>query len=120
MADYFAHWIEMGKKSPHLPKIFGVNWFRKDRQGNYFWPGFGDNVKVLKWIWDRCDEKIPAIKSEIGYLPRASDLDAPQEILTFDAKEWNKELDSLKEFFSQFQNKLPPSIMLRLNERIPL
>ena len=120
MADYFAHWIKMGKKSKVLPKIFGVNWFRKDKEGNYLWPGFGDNAKVLKWMWDRTEEKIPAVKSPIGYLPRPTDLDAPKEILEFDPKLWNQELDSLKSFFSQFQNKLPPSIIKRLNERIPL
>ena len=109
MGDYFAHWIKMGHKSIHLPKIFGVNWFRKDKEGNYLWPGYGDNAKVLKWIWDRCEEKVPAVRSPMGYLPRPVDLDAPPEILTVNPTEWQAEVKSLKTFFSQFQNRLPPA-----------
>lgn len=119
MGDYFSHWIEMGKRGRTVPKIFGVNWFRKDAQGNYLWPGFGDNAKVLKWIWDRCDERIPAVKSPIGYLPRPQDLDAPPEILTLDVQGWREELKSLRAYLSQFQNKLPQGIISYLNERVP-
>lgn len=118
MGDYFQHWIKMGLKGRNPPKIFGVNWFRKDAKGNYLWPGFGDNAKVLKWIWDRCEEKIPAVRSPMGYLPRPSDLNAPEEILKVDPKEWEAELKSLRGFFSQFQNKLPQSIINNLNERV--
>ncbi|HAZ18793.1 MAG TPA: phosphoenolpyruvate carboxykinase, partial [Clostridiales bacterium] len=69
------HWIEMGKKIPHAPKIFNVNWFRTDDQGNFIWPGFGDNMRVLMWILARCEDKVDARDTAIGYIPEIEDIE---------------------------------------------
>ena len=74
MGDYFAHWIEMGRKIPNKPKIFNVNWFRTDDDGKFIWPGFGDNLRVLLWILDRCDDKVEAVETPIGYMPNPEDI----------------------------------------------
>ena len=76
MATYWGHWLEMGKKlGDKAPKIFHVNWFRKDDEGHFMWPGFGDNMRVLLWILNRCAGKVDAVESEIGYLPKPEDID---------------------------------------------
>lgn len=116
MGDYFAHWIEMGKKIKNQPKIFHVNWFRLDDEGNFMWPGFGDNLRVLEWIIKRCDGEVDAKETAIGYLPNAKDInvngldieeDTINELLTVDKEIWKGELDGIKEFFATFGDKLP-------------
>ena len=112
MGDYFAHWIEMGKKIPHAPKIFNVNWFRTDDEGNFIWPGFGDNLRVLEWILDRCAGKADAVETEIGYLPKAEDinieglkdidLDTIKGLLSVDKDLWKEDIVGIKEFYSKF------------------
>ena len=112
MGDYFAHWIEMGKKIPHAPKIFNVNWFRTDDEGNFIWPGFGDNLRVLEWILDRCADKADAVETEIGYLPKAEDiniegleditLDTIKGLLSVDKALWKEDIVGIKEFYSKF------------------
>ncbi len=112
MGDYFAHWIEMGKKIPHAPKIFNVNWFRTDDEGNFIWPGFGDNLRVLEWILDRCAGKADAVETEIGYLPKAEDiniegleditLDTVKGLLSVDKDLWKEDVKGIKEFYSKF------------------
>ncbi len=112
MGDYFAHWIEMGKKIPHAPKIFNVNWFRTDDEGNFIWPGFGDNLRVLMWILDRCAGKADAVETEIGYLPKAEDinieglddidLDTVKGLLSVDKDLWKEDVVGIKEFYSKF------------------
>ena len=112
MGDYFAHWIEMGKKIPHAPKIFNVNWFRTDDEGNFIWPGFGDNLRVLEWILDRCAGKADAVETEIGYLPKAEDiniegleditLDTVKGLLSVDKDLWKEDIVGIKEFYSKF------------------
>ena len=130
MADYFAHWIEMGAKldPEKAPKIFHVNWFRLDDEGNFMWPGFGDNMRVLNWILDRCEGKVDAKESAIGYLPNSidtTDLDIDpkvmEELLSIDKDVWLEEVESQKEFFAQFGDRLPKEIMEehdKLEERL--
>ena len=112
MGDYFAHWIEMGKKIPHAPKIFNVNWFRTDDEGNFIWPGFGDNLRVLEWILDRCAGKADAVETAIGYLPKAEDinieglkdidLETVKGLLSVDKDLWKEDIVGIKEFYAKF------------------
>ena len=75
MGDYFKHWLDMGEKlGDKAPKIFNVNWFRTDKNGKFIWPGFGDNLRVLEWIINRCDNKVSAIETPIGFLPDKKDI----------------------------------------------
>ncbi|MDO8747512.1 MAG: phosphoenolpyruvate carboxykinase (GTP) [Candidatus Omnitrophota bacterium] len=119
MAEYFRHWLNMGKGMSKPPRIFHVNWFRTTNQGEFLWPGYGENLRVLEWILDRCNNKAEAIKTPIGYLPRSKDIDmtglklsenALEQLLAIDSKEWLKELDLIKEFFSQFKKDLPKEL----------
>jgi len=130
ICDYFAHWIEMGKKIPNPPKIFHVNWFRLDDEGNFMWPGFGDNLRVLEWIIKRCEGEVDATKTAIGYLPEADDInvegldidkDTMKELLTVDKAIWSEELSGIKEFFDGFGDKLPKELkdeLSALEERL--
>ncbi|MBQ2966616.1 MAG: phosphoenolpyruvate carboxykinase (GTP) [Clostridia bacterium] len=119
MADYFGHWLKMGKKmdAEKAPKIFHVNWFRQDEEGNFMWPGFGDNMRVLLWILDRCAGKADAVESPIGYLPTDIDttdldLDADvlKELLSVDKEVWMEDVKDQKEYFAQFGDRLPKEI----------
>ena len=111
MGDYFAHWIEMGKKIKNQPKIFNVNWFRTDDNGNFIWPGFGDNMRVLNWIIDRCEDKVDAVETPIGFVPKAEDidiagledvtLDTIKELLTVDKENWKKEAEGIESFYGE-------------------
>ncbi len=124
MADYFAHWLEMGKKlGDKAPSIFHVNWFRQDEEGNFMWPGFGDNMRVLNWILDRCEGKADAKETAIGYLPKAADLDLTgleiddatlEELLSVDNAVWAEDVKGIKEYFAQFGDKLPKAIASQL------
>ncbi len=125
MADYFAHWLEMGQKmdSEKAPKIFHVNWFRQDEEGNFMWPGFGDNMRVLLWILDRCEGKADAVESAIGYLPvedaiDTTDLDITpevlKELLSVDKDVWMDDVKDQKEYFDQFGDRLPAEIKKQL------
>lgn len=119
MGEYFKHWIEMGKKIPNQPKIFHVNWFRRGDQGEFLWPGFGDNLRVLNWILDRCDGKVDAVETPIGYLPKKEDLDLSgldisdeviDELLSVKKEYWVEDIAGQKEFFAKFGDKLPQEI----------
>ena len=111
MGDYFNHWIEMGKKIEKQPKIFNVNWFRTDDNGNFIWPGFGDNMRVLEWIIDRCEGKVDANETAIGFVPNAEDinidgledvtLDTIKELLTVDNENWKVEADGIESFYGE-------------------
>ncbi len=119
MADYFTHWLEMGKKMTKTPRIFNVNWFRADEQGKFLWPGFGENLRVLEWILDRCNNKVAASEAPIGYIPRPADIDmtglqlsegALEKLLSVNADDWLKELKGIKKFFKQFKKDLPAEL----------
>ena len=116
MGDYFAHWLEMGKKIPNPPKIFHVNWFRTDDDGNFIWPGFGDNMRVLLWILDRCDGKADAVETPIGYLPKPEDIDIEgldlttytiRDLLTVDRESWLSDVTNIREFYAQIGDHMP-------------
>jgi phosphoenolpyruvate carboxykinase (GTP) len=116
MADYFRHWLEMGKRIPHPPKIFHVNWFRKGVDGKFLWPGFGENVRVLKWILERVEGRGRGRETPIGFVPtwNALTLDglnispkAVDELLQVDPEDWEQELVDSKEFFQKFGERLP-------------
>jgi phosphoenolpyruvate carboxykinase (GTP) len=116
MADYFNHWLQMGRSLPNVPRIFGVNWFRKDKDGNFLWPGFKDNMRVLRWIVERVHGNTSAIESPIGWMPRYRDIDwrgldftRPQfrELMEVDREAWKAEVLSHEEFFARMYDKLP-------------
>jgi len=123
MGDYFAHWIKVGKKSTEdkLPKVFFVNWFRKNADGKFIWPGYGDNSRVLAWIFDRCDGKDNAIKTQIGWMPKegainVSGLNVSAEdmktILSVDVEGWKKEIADVRaNHYPKFGKKLPKELM---------
>ena len=123
MGDYFKHWIEMGKKIKNQPKIFNVNWFRLDDEGNFLWPGFGDNMRVLEWIVKRCEGEVDAVETPIGFVPKAEDInlegtdvsmDTLKEILTVDKETWKQEADGIEEFYKQFGDRLPKELSEQL------
>lgn len=119
MADYFAHWIDMGKKVKNPPKIFNVNWFRQDENGEFLWPGFGDNMRVLDWILKRCAGEVEAEETAIGYVPYAKDIDLEgldmtesdlEKILYIDKKRWSAEADEIAGYYEQFGDRLPKEL----------
>ncbi len=116
MADYFSHWLSFAQKSKNLPKIFGVNWFRKNDQGKFMWPGFGDNARVLQWMINRIENTTKGTESPIGVMPEYKDLNwngldyTPQkfqELMTVDSEKWKTEIQSHNEFFAKFGDRLP-------------
>lgn len=125
MGDYFAHWLNIGAKqlSGQLPKIYSVNWFRKGKNGQYLWPGFGENSRVLKWIFERTSGEGEVEKTVIGNIPRTLDLkglnidsQAMKDLLTVDPKQWLDEVDELKTYFKLFGNELPLGIKQELEQ----
>ena len=125
MADYFQHWYDMGKKISNPPQIFNVNWFRLDDEGNFMWPGFGDNMRVLNWILSRCAGEVDAVETEIGFVPKKEDLDLEgldiddatlTELLSIDKEVWKEEVANQREFFAQFGDKLPQEIKDSMDE----
>ena len=124
MADYFQHWLDMGEKlGDKAPKIFNVNWFRTDDDGNFLWPGFGDNMRVLNWIIDRCEGKADATETAIGYVPKPEDIDLTdldmdmdtlKSILTVDKDVWAKECAEIEEHYKKFGDKLPAELKIQL------
>jgi phosphoenolpyruvate carboxykinase (GTP) len=124
MGDYFAHWLESGRREgAELPKIFMVNWFRKDAKRNFLWPGFGENSRVLAWVFERCDEQAGARETPIGLVPSEDALDtsgldlspeALSELLSVDPAEWRDQLPRLREHFAMFGDKLPDELARQL------
>ena len=120
MGDYFAHWLEMCKKIPHAPKIFHVNWFRTDADGNFIWPGFGDNMRVLLWILARCEGTVDADLTAIGYVPKAEDIniegldgvtiDTIRELLSVDKESWLADVENIKAFYAQIGDRVPAEL----------
>ena len=123
MGDYFGHWIEMGKKITNKPLIFNVNWFRTDDEGNFLWPGYGENLRVLLWILDRCAGKVDAVETPIGFVPKAedinlegldTDLDTLKSILEVDKEVWKGEIAGIKEFYDSIGNTIPAELKAEL------
>lgn len=123
MADYWQHWIDIGKTldPDKAPKIFNVNWFRKDDEGNFMWPGFGDNLRVLEWIIKRCEGEVDARETAIGYLPYAKDInlegledevtvESLEKILDVDKDLWKAEAEGIEEFFQKFGDRIPEEL----------
>ncbi len=119
MGDYFAHWLDIGKKAANPPRIFNVNWFKQDENGDYMWPGYGENLRVLQWVIDRCFKRVEAQKTPIGYVPRPEDIntngltidtDTVKRLFEIDKSEWLEELKGHKAFFDTFENHLPKEI----------
>jgi phosphoenolpyruvate carboxykinase (GTP) len=121
MGDYLAHWLSLGRKTEanKLPKIFYVNWFRRASDGKWLWPGYGDNSRVIKWIYERCAGAGNAVETPIGYVPAAdaidrSGLDLPagnmQELLTVNPKEWLHELEGIREYYGKFGKRFPAAL----------
>ncbi|WP_308752683.1 phosphoenolpyruvate carboxykinase (GTP) [uncultured Anaerotruncus sp.] len=126
MGDYWAHWFEMGEKlGDKAPKIFNVNWFRTDDEGHFIWPGFGDNMRVLNWIIDRCEGRAEAVETPIGYEPKPEDIDVEglgdvttdtvRDLLTVDKGLWKEEVKGIKEFYAKFGDRLPKELESQLS-----
>jgi phosphoenolpyruvate carboxykinase (GTP) len=128
MGDYFKHWLEIGKKGEakgNLPKIFCVNWFRKSAEGKFMWPGFGDNSRVLAWVFARCAGTGSAKETEIGFLPTVDAIDINglegevsaadlEELLKVDVAGWKNELAMIKEHYAKFGDRLPQELIKQL------
>ena len=127
MGDYWQHWIEMGKRlGDKAPKIFNVNWFRTDDEGHFIWPGFGDNMRVLEWIVNRCEGKADAVETAIGYEPKAEDInieglsditvDTVKDLLSVDKDLWKEEAKGIREFYAKFGDRLPKELSDELSK----
>ena len=125
MGDYFAHWLEMGRLlGDKAPKIFNVNWFRTDDKGHFIWPGFGDNLRVLMWIINRCHGTADAVKTAIGYEPKPEDIELEgldidvnvvKDLLSVDKDLWQEEVRGIREFYGKFGSKLPGELAKELD-----
>ncbi len=132
MGDYWGHWLEMGRiLGDKAPKIFNVNWFRTDDEGNFIWPGFGDNMRVLDWILERCEDAVDAVETPIGYEPKPEDINVDglegittetvRGLLSVDKQLWLDEAKGIEEFYSKFGDKLPKELadeLSSLKERL--
>lgn len=127
MGDYFAHWLEMGKKTTanKLPRIYYVNWFRKNPEGKFIWPGFGENSRVLKWVFERCSGTGQAVQTALGYLPAEGALDLEgldvgeeeiKKLFEIDPADWQKEVKELREYFKLFGDRLPAGLEQELKD----
>ncbi len=121
--DYWRHWLEVGARLSHAPRIYHVNWFRRDAQGKFLWPGYGENLRVLAWMLDRCAGKAQASESAIGWLPRAEDLnveglgvgrDALAALLSVDPALWRKEVAEIREYLARYGSRLPAALLEEL------
>ena len=121
MGDYWKHWLDMGKKIAHAPGIFHVNWFRTDENGHFVWPGFGDNFRVLLWILDRCEGKVDAVETPIGYVPKPEDInlegisgnvttDTVRDLLTVDTEAWSEDITNIEQFYEQVGSHVPAEL----------
>lgn len=122
-ADYWTHWASFGQRSQRLPKVFHVNWFRKDADGKFMWPGYGDNMRVLKWVIDRCEGHATALRTPIGNVPRTEDLDLSgldlkrstlDALLRIDHEIWRREVDEISAYFATFGARVPDGLRLQL------
>lgn len=126
MADYWGHWVEMGKElGDKFPKVFQVNWFRKDEEGNWLWPGYGENSRVLDWIVRRCAGEVEAVDGVTGRYPKFEDfntegLDLTEEdwakLYAIDPEAWAAETEDSAEYFKQFGDKVPAEVLEQLEK----
>jgi len=126
MGDYFAHWLKIGQRAnpSRLPRIFYVNWFRQDETGKFLWPGYGENSRVLKWVSERCDDKVHAVDTPIGRVPAPEDLDTQglnlpaanvAKLLQVDVHGWLDEVPRIREYFAKFGDRLPKGLLAELD-----
>jgi phosphoenolpyruvate carboxykinase (GTP) len=117
--DYFAHWLSFGERAAHPPKVFHVNWFRKDGDGKFLWPGFGDNMRVLEWILQRCAGKVGAVETPIGAVPYRQDLNLDglaldhgtlDQLLEVEPHAWRKEFAAIGEYLDEFGERTPAAL----------
>ncbi len=120
MADYWQHWLDMGKKLKNPPKIFNVNWFRTDENGHFIWPGFGDNLRVVDWILKRCFNEVGADETPVGFEPQPGDINLEgsgvdietlKGLLEIDPALWKEECAGIREYYAQFGDQLPAELM---------
>ena len=126
MCDYWQHWLDMGKKIPNAPKIFHVNWFRTDAEGHFIWPGFGDNLRVVLWILARCEGKVDAVETPIGYVPKPEDIniegldgvtiDTIKDLLSIDTQSWLDDVKNIEDFYAQVGSHVPHELYEELGE----
>ncbi len=120
MADYFAHWLEIGKKLSHPPKIYRVNWFRVNEEGKFIWPGFGENMRVLDWIIRRTQEKAQGVKTPLGYVPAEGEIDLTglslkkkewEMLFEVNRSGWSEAAQRQTDFFAKFKDRLPSELL---------
>ena len=125
MGDYWQHWLDMGKIIPHAPKIFHVNWFRTDDEGNFIWPGFGDNLRVLDWILARCEDRVDAVETPIGFVPKPEDInieglditvDTVRGLLSVDRQSWLDDISNIRDFYALVGDRVPAELHKELNQ----
>ena len=118
-ADYWSHWLTFPERTDKLPKIFHVNWFRQDDDGNFLWPGFGENLRVLRWIIDRCENRVGAVETPIGYLPGEGDIDTSEleinaatmrELLSIDVEHWRTENEHFADYLDEYGDRVPQAL----------
>jgi phosphoenolpyruvate carboxykinase (GTP) len=126
MADYFSHWLNIGKNTDpaNLPKLFYVNWFRRDEDGRFLWPGYGENSRVLKWVFERTAGQDHAVETPIGLLPTANGIDTDgldvspedmQTLLNVDREGWRDAIPQIREHYARFDGKLPAQLSMSLD-----
>ncbi len=124
-ADYWSHWLSFAEKSREVPKIFHVNWFRQDSDGHFLWPGFGDNLRVLRWIIDRCEGRVEATQTAIGYLPGKEDIDITglnlepstmESLLNVDKENWRQEMQEIGDYLEEYGSRLPQELLEQQRE----
>jgi phosphoenolpyruvate carboxykinase (GTP) len=124
-ADYFGHWFGFGESQLNLPQVFHVNWFRRDADGRFLWPGFGENLRVLRWIIDRCKGQADAVDTPIGYLPKVDGIDldgvdvAPEtlaELLAVDHASWREEMEAMRDYLADYGDRVPAALTAELDK----
>ena len=122
MGDYINHWLDFGRHIPNPPRIFSVNWFRTDKDGKFLWPGFGDNMRVLKWIVERAHGRAASVESPVGWMPRYEELDWTgldfsreqfNDIMSVDREQWKQEILLHEELFIRLYDRLPKEMLFK-------
>ncbi len=123
-ADYWGHWLSFAERTDKLPQVFHVNWFRQDGEGHYLWPGFGDNLRVLRWILDRCEGKGEAVETAVGWLPAKDAIDTAEldldpavmdELLAVDPAAWKEEFAAIRDYMGGYGDRVPPALIAELD-----